>query len=145
MKNCSTIFDYSEVSMRNGSNDIEDGKLDHTVTASKVKEEKWPQVFRGKQVRKFAVSSKRAKTARLIGPKKLTRFERARVVGARALQISMGAPVLIDVSQSSKSPIDIALMELEHGVLPISIRRTLPDGESQNIPLKVLLEGGSRK
>lgn len=91
------------------------------------------------------MSSKRAKTTGLIGPKKLTRFERARVVGARALQISMGAPVLIDVSQSSKSPIDIALMELEQGVLPISIRRTLPDGESQNIPLKVLLEGESRK
>lgn len=91
------------------------------------------------------MSSKRAKAARLIGPKKLTRFERARVVGARALQISMGAPVLIDVSQSSKSPIDIALMELEQGVLPISIRRTLPDGESQNIPLKLLLEGESRK
>jgi len=91
------------------------------------------------------VSSKRTKAARLIGPKKLTRFERARVVGARALQISMGAPVLIDVSQSSKSPIDIALLELEEGVLPISIRRTLPDGESQNIPLRLLLEGESRK
>jgi len=91
------------------------------------------------------VSSKRTKAARLIGPKKLTRFERARVVGARALQISMGAPVLIDVSQSSKSPIDIALMELEQSVLPISIRRTLPDGESQNIPLRLLLEGESRK
>lgn len=91
------------------------------------------------------MSSKRTKAARLIGPKKLTRFERARVVGARALQISMGAPVLIDVSQSSKSPIDIALMELEQRVLPISIRRTLPDGESQNIPLRLLLEGESRK
>ena len=91
------------------------------------------------------MSSKRTKAARLIGPKKLTRFERARVVGARALQISMGAPVLIDVSQSSKSPIDIALLELEEGVLPISIRRTLPDGESQNIPLRLLLEGESRK
>lgn len=91
------------------------------------------------------MSSKRTKTTGLIGPKKLTRFERARIVGARALQISMGAPVLIDVSQSSRSPIDIALMELEQRVLPISIRRTLPDGESQNIPLKVLLEGESRK
>lgn len=91
------------------------------------------------------MSPKRAKPPRLIGPRKLTRFERARVVGARALQISMGAPVLIDVSQSSKSPIDIALMELEEGVLPISIRRTLPDGESQNIPLKLLLKGEPRK
>jgi len=37
------------------------------------------------------------------------------------------------------SPIDVALMELEEGVLPISIRRALPDGTSQNIPLKWLL------
>jgi len=103
------------------------------------------QLPTGRRVRSPHLSSRRPKVARLIGPKKLTRFERARVVGARALQISMGAPVLIDVSRSSKSPIDIALMELEQGVLPISIRRTLPDGESQNIPLRVLLEGESRK
>ena len=85
-------------------------------------------------------ASKRAATA-LIGPKKLTRFERARVVGARALQISMGAPVLLDLSPAAKSPIDIAETELQEGVLPISIRRALPDGTSMNIPLKTLLEG----
>lgn len=98
-----------------------------------------------RRVKKERAASGKVKSAGLIGPRKLTRFERARVVGARALQISMGAPVLIDVSQSSKSPIDIALMELEQGVLPISIRRTLPDGESQNIPLKVLLEGEHKR
>jgi len=77
----------------------------------------------------------------LIGPKKLTRFERARVVGARALQISMGAPVLLDVPDSVKSPIELAELELQEGVLPISIRRSLPDGTSLNIPLRTLLEG----
>ena len=74
-----------------------------------------------------------------IGPPKLTRFEKARVVGARALQISMGAPVLLELPESTMSPIDIALVELKEGVLPISIRRSLPDGTSQNIPLKWLL------
>ena len=87
---------------------------------------------------------KRASTRRqesaLIGPRKLTRFERARVVGARALQIALGAPVLIDVDPGSMSPIDIATQELEAVALPISIRRTLPDGTSQNIPLKVMLK-----
>lgn len=77
----------------------------------------------------------------LIGPKKLTRFERARVVGARALQISMGAPVLLDVPDLIKSPIDLAELELQEGALPISIRRSLPDGTSLNIPLRTLLEG----
>lgn len=76
----------------------------------------------------------------LIGPPKLTRFEKARVIGARALQIAMGAPPLIEVNKSVNSPIDIAIMELNEKVLPISIRRTLPDGTSQNIPLKYLLE-----
>ncbi len=56
---------------------------------------------------------------------KFTRYERARIIGARALQISMGAPVLIDVDR--KEPIDIALMELEKGVIPITVKRTLKD------------------
>ncbi len=76
----------------------------------------------------------------MIGPPKLTRFEKARVVGARALQISMGAPILVDVPEGFSSPIDIALRELEAGILPITIRRTLPDGTYQDIPLKWLLE-----
>lgn len=76
----------------------------------------------------------------MIGPPKLTRFEKARVVGARALQISMGAPILVEISESSLSPIDIALKELEAGILSITIRRTLPDGTYQDIPLKWLLE-----
>lgn len=80
-----------------------------------------------------------------IGPRKLTRFEKARVVGARALQIAMGAPVLIEVTEQEKNPIDIALKELEEGVLPMSIRRTLPDGTSENIPLQLLLTEKKRK
>lgn len=84
-------------------------------------------------------STKRQAIA-IIGPRKLTRFERARVVGARALQIALGGPVLIDIHPGSRSPIDIATQELEAGALPISIRRTLPDGTSQNIPLKILVK-----
>lgn len=79
-----------------------------------------------------------SKAQTIIGPLKLTRFEKARIVGARAMQISMGAPVLLDVDVKETSPISIALMELKEKVLPISIRRSLPDGTSQNIPLKLL-------
>ena len=77
----------------------------------------------------------------LIGPPKLTKYERARIVGARALQLSMGAPILISVPENIRDFIDIALMELEEGVLPITIRRTLPDGTYQDIPLSWLLRG----
>ena len=91
--------------------------------------------------KKKAKASKASARVALIGPKKLTRFERARIVGARALQVSMGAPVLLDLPNSIRSPIDIAEIELHEGVLPISIKRALPDGTSMNIPLKTLLEG----
>ena len=76
-----------------------------------------------------------------IGPPKLTRFEKARIVGARALQIAMGAPILVELSKTLSNPIDIALNELEVGILPITIRRTLPDETHQDIPLKWLLHG----
>ncbi len=76
-----------------------------------------------------------------IGPPKLTRFEKARIAGARALQISMGAPILVEPSEHLSNPIDIALKELESGILPMTIRRTLPDETYQDIPLKWLLQG----
>jgi DNA-directed RNA polymerase I, II, and III subunit RPABC2 len=73
-----------------------------------------------------------------IGPPHLTRFERARIVGARALQLSMGAPLLIEVAEGVGDPVDLALKELEVGVLPITIRRRLPDGTYQDIPIQWL-------
>jgi len=74
----------------------------------------------------------------IIGPPKITRFEKARIVGARSLQISMGAPILIEVTETDTNPIDIAVKELNAKTLPITIRRTLPDGTFQDIPLKWL-------
>jgi len=62
-------------------------------------------------------------------------------VGARALQIAMGAPILVEPSQHMSNPIDIAMKELDSGILPITIRRTLPDGTYQDIPLKWLMQG----
>jgi len=52
----------------------------------------------------------------------------------------MGAPILVELSENMSNPIDIALKELETGVLPITIRRTLPDGTYQDIPLGWLRE-----
>jgi DNA-directed RNA polymerase I, II, and III subunit RPABC2 len=75
----------------------------------------------------------------IVGPPKVTRFEKARIVGARALQISMGAPILVDADEAVSNPIGIALKEIDIAILPITIRRTLPDGTFQDIPLKWLL------
>ena len=58
----------------------------------------------------------------------------------------MGAPVLLELDEALSSggtglnsPIEIALKELAEGILPMTIRRTLPDGTYQDIPLKWLL------
>tara|TARA_Y100000590_G_scaffold17113_1_gene20580 strand:+ start:563 stop:745 length:183 start_codon:yes stop_codon:yes gene_type:complete len=50
-----------------------------------------------------------------------SRFEKARVIGARALQISMGAPVQIKVPTEIIDPVIIAQMEYDKGVIPIDI------------------------
>jgi DNA-directed RNA polymerase I, II, and III subunit RPABC2 len=73
-----------------------------------------------------------------IGPRKLTRFERARIIGARALQVTLGAPILAEIPDSMSDPVDIALAELEGDVLPMTLRRALPDKTYQDIPLSVL-------
>lgn len=74
-----------------------------------------------------------------IGPPKLTRFERARIVGARALQVTLGAPLLAPLPAGMSDPIDIAVEELKDGVLPMTVRRSLPEGSFQDIPLIDLL------
>jgi DNA-directed RNA polymerase I, II, and III subunit RPABC2 len=77
----------------------------------------------------------------VIGPSKLTRFEKARIIGARGLQISLGAPILIRINKEITDPIIISEEELVRDVLPLTVARLLPDGSYQNIPLSWLLKG----
>ncbi len=56
---------------------------------------------------------------------KLTKFEKARIIGARALQISMGAPSLIKAEDTTE-PMILAIRELEEGVIPITVMRSKP-------------------
>jgi DNA-directed RNA polymerase subunit K len=60
-----------------------------------------------------------------------TKYEIARIIGARALQLAMGAPLLLDMNKKdferiNYSPIEIAKMEFSEGILPITIKRPLP-------------------
>lgn len=70
-----------------------------------------------------------------IGPPTLTRFEKARIMGARALQLSLGAPPFITIPKTARISLDISMEELEQRVIPITIRRVLPNGDYQNIPI----------
>jgi len=72
----------------------------------------------------------------LIGPARLTRFEKARITGARSLQLSLGAPILTKIPPEFTDTIMIAKYELEKKTLPISIRRILPNGLYQDIPIE---------
>jgi DNA-directed RNA polymerase subunit K/omega len=61
----------------------------------------------------------------------VTKYEKARLIGARALQISMGAPFLIKMSKKDLeglkfNPLEIAKKEFEEGVLPMMIKRLKP-------------------
>lgn len=53
----------------------------------------------------------------------LTKYEIARLIGARALQLSMGAPPLIKVDKENMTFIEIAEVELDKGVIPMSVVR----------------------
>lgn len=54
----------------------------------------------------------------------INRFERARIVGARSLQISSGAPILVPVEpEEALDPILVAQKEFDAGVIPITVLR----------------------
>ena len=69
------------------------------------------------------------------GPPTLTRFEKARIMGARALQLSLGAPVFIEIPKNATTSLEIAMEELKQRVIPIIIKRTLPNGAYQNLSI----------
>jgi DNA-directed RNA polymerase subunit K len=58
---------------------------------------------------------------------KNTRFEKARIIGARALQISLGAPIFVEAPEDIIDPISIAIMEYEKGVIPMTVNRETPE------------------
>ncbi|QRV83457.1 DNA-directed RNA polymerases I, II, and III subunit RPABC2 [Ceratobasidium sp. AG-Ba] len=68
----------------------------------------------------------------------LTKYERARILGTRALQISMNAPVLVPLDGES-DPLQIAMKELAQRKIPLVIRRYLPDGSFEDWSVSELI------
>jgi DNA-directed RNA polymerase subunit K/omega len=68
-----------------------------------------------------------------------TKYERARILGARGLQISMDAPLLLKIDEDelismNYDPIKIAEKELDAGVLPITVKKPMPErGDEREI------------
>ncbi|CAN6484950.1 unnamed protein product [Victoria cruziana] len=61
----------------------------------------------------------------------MTKYERARILGTRALQISMNAPVMVELNGET-DPLEIAMKELRERKIPFTIRRYLPDGSYED-------------
>ncbi len=82
---------------------------------------------------------------------KYTKYEKARLIGARALQISLGAPFMVtvdaDTLQKIKyNPVEIAKMEFEAGVIPIRIKRRMPEPfKQEELPNMTLVDEENTK
>ena len=68
----------------------------------------------------------------------MTKYERARVLGTRALQISMNAPPLVDI-EGETDPLRIAMKEFNQKKIPLVVRRYLPDGSFEDWTCEELL------
>ncbi|KAG9257244.1 DNA-directed RNA polymerases I [Emericellopsis atlantica] len=69
----------------------------------------------------------------------MTKYERARILGTRALQISMSAPVLVDL-EGETDPLQIAIKELREKKIPLIVRRYMPDGYYEDWTCEELLQ-----
>ena len=76
--------------------------------------------------------------AKRITTRYMTKYERARVLGTRALQISMNAPVMVDTGNET-DPLKIAMKELRERKIPMIIRRYLPDNSYEDWNLDELI------
>jgi DNA-directed RNA polymerases I, II, and III subunit RPABC2 len=70
----------------------------------------------------------------------MTKYERARVLGTRALQISMCAPIMVEL-ENETDPLQIAMKELKARKIPLIIRRYLPDGSFEDWSIDELIIG----
>lgn len=69
----------------------------------------------------------------------MTKYERARILGTRAMQISRNAPVFVELEPHETDPLLIAEKELREKKIPFIIRRYLPDGTYEDWPISDLI------
>ena len=101
-------------------------KVDERVDVDKMDVEEESNVTKRKTVRDLAIPREKRTTTPF-----MTKYERARILGTRALQISMNAPVLVDIDGET-DPLQIAMKEMAQKKIPLVIRRFLPDGSYED-------------
>ena len=132
--NAGGIYDHQEDELDqemadNNNNEYDDDQLD--VTGDNEDDN---IVAIGEEI----AGSSGTAAAERITTKYLTKYERARVLGTRALQISMNAPVMVDLDGET-DPLKIAEKELRERKIPIIVRRYLPDGSHEDWSMDELI------
>ena len=122
-----------ERGMDDFNSDEDDGDdidiMDDDPEDEKVEENELGGVRRGQR----AVPESERITSRF-----MTKYERARILGSRALQISKNAPLMVDPGEES-DPYKLAEMELDKRKVPFIVRRYLPDGSYEDWKVSELL------
>uniref|UniRef100_A0A7C9CIH7 DNA-directed RNA polymerase n=1 Tax=Opuntia streptacantha TaxID=393608 RepID=A0A7C9CIH7_OPUST len=119
--------DYNDVDMGYEEEppepEIEEGEEDENVQQD---EDVNDPLLEGEEKEGDGKEHKQRKTS-----KYMTKYERARILGTRALQISMNAPVMVEL-EGETDPLEIAMKELRQRKIPFTIRRYLPDGSYED-------------
>lgn len=122
--------DYNNKENQNGLK-TEDGKT--VVIGGDGSQPDEQETYRRKTLKEKAIPRDKRTTTPY-----MTKYERARILGTRALQISMNAPVFVDL-EGETDPLKIAMKELAEKKIPLVIRRYLPDGSFEDWTVEELI------
>ncbi|CAD8079161.1 unnamed protein product [Paramecium sonneborni] len=107
-----------------------------SVTSDSSEDEEEDQIIRTGSMTQQTKGRRVLKNER-VTPPFLTKYERARVIGTRALQISRNSPIYVDPKETT-DPIQVAQQELNENKIPFIIRRYLPNGNFEDWELQEL-------
>ncbi|EDK45662.1 DNA-directed RNA polymerase subunit K [Acetobacter pasteurianus] len=116
----------AQMKTEDGRQIINGGFGPESAAAASAAAQQQQQSQRKKTVRELAIPKEKRTTTPY-----MTKYERARILGTRALQISLNAPVLVDI-EGETDPLQIAMKELAQRKIPLVIRRYLPDGSYED-------------
>uniref|UniRef100_A0A1I7ZVM5 RPB6 homolog n=1 Tax=Steinernema glaseri TaxID=37863 RepID=A0A1I7ZVM5_9BILA len=85
----------------------------------------------GERVKLVKTEEKVVPSTERISTPYMTKYERARILGTRALHIALGAPVMVEL-EGETDPLEIARKELKDHKIPLVIRRYMPDGSFED-------------
>lgn len=116
-----------------GADDYNDDDVEEDMDMNQDEEGDNIEIISGQ-----AISASGVPKNKRITTKYMTKYERARVLGTRALQIAMCAPIMVEL-EGETDPLQIAMKELKQRKIPIIIRRYLPDGSFEDWTIDELI------